>query len=598
MVNLPQTLLASPTQREEVVTAIEAWRALRNTQWNNRGQRPALENALKILRFLGIQCNARGVDADSFRSRAQTSPAQRHFAVQLEQERGIQARGIPQFGSKSDNMYYVVCLWNYRPHAITTLGSITDNAQGGENAIIVIYLGGLTKTERNEIRRNCIEKRLSFALLDELLFEFLGTVDRDTRFATFLSCALAYSASNPYIPEENWGERVPPEIFYGREDIAAEIENMNGGTHFLFGGRQVGKTALLQHIERRGTDREARRFTWYIELRKYGYILDAPYKDPRDVWTIILQHFKENGLVGEDPSQIHVEKIPELLRSVFQHDPRLRILVMFDEADKLLELDADVGSPVVESMRALMVESNNRLKVVFAGLHSVQRFARRRNTAFRNLRFDPDNPRRGGLGPLKYDEARRFVLEPMRAVGIQFEDPLLVDTILTHTECHPSEIQFFCHRLVELLRDKGSLGDAPYIIRRNLVDDVAASRKIREGIRGRFDATFRLDNRYRAISLAMIYHFHGPGAADLGTLSIGGVRHQVLDLVEDGGLLNAFQEDTLSDLDLESLLNELVGLGILVQQGTGYRVRSQRIARVFGSADDVLNEIVKLSEGR
>ena len=87
-----------------------------------------------------------------------------------------------------------------------------------------------------------------------------------------------------------------------------------------------------------------------------------------------------------------------------------------------------------------MVESNSRLKVVFAGLHSVQRFARRRNTPFRNLRFDPDNPRRGGLGPLKYDEARRFVLEPMRAVGIQFEDPLLVDTILTHTECHPSEI--------------------------------------------------------------------------------------------------------------------------------------------------------------
>ena len=598
MVNVPQALMDSPVQREEVTAAIQAWRALRNTQWNNRGQRPALENILTILRFLGLQCNARGIEADSTRSTAQANSARRNFAVHLEQERGVQAKGIPQFGSKSDNIYHVVCVWNCRPHTITTLGPVTRNSRGGENAVIVIYSGGLTKSERNEIRRDCIEKNLSFALLDELLFEFLATVHRDSRLGTFLSCALAYSASNPYIPEEDWGQSVPPEIFYGREDIAAEIENMSGGTHFLFGGRQVGKTALLQHVERRGNNRETRRFTWYIELRRHGYVLDGPYKDPKAVWAILLLHFKEHGLVGEDPSQVHLDSIPGLLGRVFQQDPRLRILIMFDEADKLLELDADSGSPVVESMRALMVESRNRIKIVFAGLHSVQRFARRRNTAFRNLRFDPDNPRRGGLGPLKYDEAQRFVLEPMRAVGIQFEDPLLVDTILTHTECHPSEIQFFCHRLVELLRNKGSLGDAPYIIRRNLVDEVAASRKIREGIRGRFDATFRLDSRYRAISLAMIYHFHGPEAAAFGTLSISEVRDQVLDLVEDDSLSNAFQADSLSDLDLESLLNELVGLGILVQQGTGYRVRSQRIARVFGSTDDVLNEIVKLSEGR
>ena len=598
MVNLPQRLAESPALRKEVTTAIQAWRALRDTQWNNRGQRPALENILTILRFLGLQCNARGVDEDTTRSTAQTSPARRHFAVQLEQERGIQVRGIPQFGSNANNIYYIVCVWNHRPHTISTLSPVTSNARGGENAQIVIYLGGLTKSERNEIRRACIAKNLSFALLDELLFEFLSSIHRDSRFETFLSCALAYSASNPYIPEENWGASVPPEIFYGREDIAADIEKMNGGTHFLFGGRQVGKTALLQHIQRRGNDRQARRFTWFIDLRKYEYVMDGPERDPREVWTILLQHFKESGLVGEDPSQVPTEDIRGFLGRVFQQDPRLRVLAMFDEADKFLELDAASGSPVVESMRALMVESNNRLKVVFAGLHSVQRFARSRNTAYRNLRFDPDNPRRGGLGPLKYNEAQRFVLEPMRAVGIQFEHPLLVDTILTHTECHPSEIQFFCHRLVELLRLKGSLGDAPYIIRRNLVDEVAASRKIREGIRGRFDETFRLDNRYRAISLSMIYHFHGPEAAALGTLSIGEVRHQVLDLVEDDGLLMAFDEDTLSDLDLESLLNELVGLGILVQQGTGYRVRSQRIARIFGSTDDVLNEIVKLSEGR
>ena len=598
MVNFSQRLIESSAQRAEVTDAIQAWRALRNTQWNNRRQGPALENILKILRFAGLQCNARDVDNDTTRSTAQNSPARRHFTVRPEQEGFSQIKGIPQFGSVAQNVYNIVCTWNYRPHTITTLGPVTSNARGGQNALIVIYPGGLTKSERNELRRDCVEKHLSFVLLDELLFEFLATMHRDSRFEAFLNCALAYSAPNPYIPEESWGAPVPPEIFYGREDIASDIENMTGGTHFLFGGRQVGKTALLRHIERRGNDRAERKFTWFIDLKDHEYILDSPERDPRLVWTILLQRFKDEGLAGDDPSQVPPETVRGLLGKIFQQDPRLRVLVMFDEADRFLELDADLRSPVVESMRALMVEANSRLKVVFAGLHSVQRFARSRNTAYRNLRFDPDNPRRGGLGPLKYNEAQHFVLEPMRAMGIEFDDPLLVDTILTHTECHPSEIQFFCHRLVELLRQKGPLGDAPYIIRRNLVDEVAASRKIREGIRGRFDETFRLDERYRAISLSMIYHYHGPEAAALETLSIGEVRHQVLDLIEDDPLLAAFSENELSDLALESLLNELVGLGILVLQGTGYRVRSQRLARIFGSSEEVLNEIVKLGEGR
>lgn len=598
MVDLPQYLIDSERRREEVSSAVKAWRSLRNVQWNNRGQRPALENILEILRFIGLQCNTRGVEEVSTRSTAQNGSALRHITVELEQEGIVQLKGIPQFGSNANEVYHVICTWNHRPHTITSLNAVTNNSTGGQNALIVIYLDGLTKPERSEIRRNCIESNLSFSLLDELLLEFLATIDRDSRFETFLKCTLAYSAPNPYIPEESWGAPVPSEIFYGREDIAADIENMKGGTHFLFGGRQVGKTALLKHIEARGNDREGRRFTWFIDLKDHRYILDGPDKDPMDIWTVLLQRFKDEGLTGEDPTKVQLGEIRGLLGKILQQDSRLSILVMFDEADKFLELDAAQGSPVVESMRALMADANNRFKIVFAGLHSVQRFARSRNTAYRNLRFDPDNPRRGGLGPLKYNEAQRFVVEPMRAMGIEFDDPLLVDTILTHTECHPSEIQFFCHRLVELLRQKGPLEDAPYIIRSIHVDEVAMSRKIREGIRGRFDETFRLDERYRAISLSMVYHYHGPEAAGLETMSIGEVRNQVLDLVESESLAERFDEATLSDLDLESLLNELVGLGILVQHGTGYRVRSQRMTRIFGTGDEVLNEIIKLNEGR
>ena len=598
MVDLPQHLIDSDTQRSELRDAIEAWKTLRYAQWNNRGQRPALENVLKILRFLGLQCDSRGVQEVSTRSTAQTSPARRHITVELEQEGMVRLKGIPQFGSNANNIYDVVCTWNYRPHGITSLNAVTSNALGGQNALIVIYFDGLTKAERNEIRRNCIKDNLSFVLLDEILFEFLANIERDSRFETFINCGLAYSAPNPYIPEDKWGDPVPPEMFYGREDVASDIENMSGGTHFLFGGRQVGKTALLRHIEKRGNDRAGRRFTWFIDLKAEQYSPGARDKDPNDIWEILLRLCKEEGVTGEEPEDVPSEVIPGILRRAFLQDPRLRILVMFDESDRFLELDMASGSLVVESMRVLMVDTNNRFKVVFAGLHSVQRFERRENTPLRNLGVNPRSPRRGGLEPLKFDEAQRFVIEPMRAMGIEFENRLLVDTILTHTECQPSELQFFCHRLVQLLRHRGPSESPPYLVRQSLVDEVAASRNIREGIRGRYDETFRLDERYRAISLAMVLYYHGSDASELGSLSVNQVRYQVLDLFDSNEWWKKFDESKLPSLELEALLNELVGLGILRQHGTGYRVRSQRIARVFGSGDDILNEITQINEGR
>ena len=598
MASLPSHLVESSTRRNDVLGAIEAWRTLRNTQWNYRAQRPALENIVRILQFLGLQCDARGVTDVSTRSTARNSPARRHITVQVAQEEIITLKGIPQFGSNSNGVYHIVCVWNQRPHMISTLSPIRSNAVGGQNAVLVLYMNGLTTAERGEIRKSSIASNLSFALLDELLFEYLATIDRDNRWISFLKCALAYSATNPYIPEESWGAPVPSEIFYGREDVAADIEDMGGGTHFLFGGRQVGKTALLRNIERRVHDPDVRRFAWFVDLIDHGYMLDGPEKDPMDIWGILLGQFVEQGLTGKDTLSISPESVRDHFGKLFQKDPGLRVLVMFDEADRFLELDAAEGSPIVGSMRTLMVDANNRFKIVFAGLHSVQRLARSKNTPYRNLRFDPNNPRRGGLGPLKYGEAKRFILEPMHAMGFAFEDPLLIDTILTHTECHPSEIQFFCHNLVKLLRQKGLAGDPPYMVRQDHVDEIAMSREIRDGIRGRFDETFRLDARYRAISLAMIYHYHGPDTASQQSLTIGEVRELVFDLINADSLTSQFIEDNLSDLDLESLLNELVGLGILVQHGTGYRIRSQRMARVFGTGVEVLDEMIKLNERR
>ena len=593
MTTLPDHLTNSRNQRDDVIEAIETWANLKAVQWNNRSQMPTLRNILRILQFVGLQCDAEEVVYDFPRRLTRNSP-RRDITLQIEPENiptGL--RGMPQFGSASGGTYRVTCLWDARPDLVTSSKLIRENAQGGGNAVIVIYLGGLTKTERNEIRLKCCKEDLSVAVLDEMLFEFLAYQPRDIRLASFLNCALAYSSPNPFIPEEGWGAPVPPEMFYGRDSIISDIENMsNQGTSLLFGGRQLGKTSLLRHVQHRMHLPEQRRFAWLIDLKGEQYIGNKD-KEPMELWRILLKRFLDDGLLSTDHSSASPDNIRDSLRSVIRGDPSLRVLAMFDEADAFLEADTQNGAPVVESMRTMMAETN-RFKVVFAGLHSVQRFAytSRPNNPFLNLGYDEGKPRRGGLGPLAYNDAQRLIQEPLRTMGFEFENPLLVDRILTYTECHPSEVQFFCHKLVEMIREKSSSEDVPIIIRQDYVEEVAESNDIRGGIRRRFDETFKLDKWYRAISLCMISDYDSPRQA---SRDVSEIRSLLKERLMEEWLPLAFDEGNLNDHQLNSLLTELVGLGILARDGSGYHIRSPRIARVFGSPDDVLEELLNLS---
>ena len=73
------------------------------------------------------------------------------------------------------------------------------------------------------------------------------------RFDTFAHLALPFTSDNPYTPF-NAG-RVPREMFYGRKAELAQILDPDGPT-FVFGGRQLGKSALLRHTQRELMARE------------------------------------------------------------------------------------------------------------------------------------------------------------------------------------------------------------------------------------------------------------------------------------------------------------------------------------------------------
>lgn len=496
-------------------------------------------------------------------------------------------KGAPLFGAQANGVYHVFCLWEPRPDRIW-FNALTEVAEGSQNAVIALYLDALTASERNEIKRRSWRDNLSVAVVDEMLMEFLARRGGG-EFGDFLEAALPYSDANPYNPvTTGWGARVSPEMFYGRERTAREIHRMRDGNCIIFGGRQLGKTSLLQHVRNQFHRPDENRFAWFIDLKDKGFVSERD-KPSEDINAVILGEFLNDNLISPEEAEYGANDINLALRRVFQKNPQLRVLAMFDESDAFLEKDAENGFRAIESMRVAMRDGDigGRFKVVFAGLHSVQRYACEPNSPFQNLGFDPNSPRRGGIGPLLYGDARKLVEEPLRFLGFRL-DELVADRILSYTHCHPSLTQFFCHQLIQTFREENADASPPFAIRGEDVDRVYRMSNIQNGVKRRFEATFELDSKYHAICLAMLYD---------QTQDSGRVRQWRLDDVRDScgeWWPDTFGDGAMRENDLKSLLDELIGLGILVGDGSAYRMRSPLIARMFGSENQILDSIEKL----
>ena len=579
----------APTFEQAVEDVVKDWNFLKSERAHTRTGPVSRSRIGTILRFIGLPYDN---ESEIF-VRREGRPGNRwiHFTFQTDPQIVPSIRGAPRFCSQTNGTYHIFCLWeDARPDRLCRNRTINELAQGEQEAVIVIYLNALTEIERQDFRRASWIEDLTIAVLDETLLAFLARSEAD-KFRKFLEVSLPFTAVNPYNPETTgWGARVAREMFYGRQQLAREITAMRDGTSLIFGGRQLGKTALLRRVQESASQPDLQHFAWFIDLKDRGYVqldnaVDA--KDPRDIFEILHSSFSQSRILGEGAPSDSWEQRRQDILDAFDKERDLQVRVMFDESDAFLKSDWVSGSAVVESLRSLMDNSGNRFKVVFAGLHNVQRFAHRANNPFPNLGYNPDSPRRGGIGPLQDQEARNLVEQPFSLIGFRFQ-PLVVDKILSYTNRHPSLIQFFCHELIQSFRRENVDRYPPYEIGIEDVDRVYRTQSIQDGIKRRFEETFKLDPRYHVISLTMILYQERP------TQSWS--LEQIRDHCQSCCPLT-FDPENMNDLELKSLLNELIGLGVLAEDGDSYRMRSSLIAQMFGSENEIGRVLDELEAG-
>ena len=78
-------LMESLSQRTEVSDAIDAWINLKETQWNYRSQRPTLARIIRVLQFIGVQCDIEEVVYDYPNRFTRNSP-RRYITLEIERE--------------------------------------------------------------------------------------------------------------------------------------------------------------------------------------------------------------------------------------------------------------------------------------------------------------------------------------------------------------------------------------------------------------------------------------------------------------------------------------------------------------------------------
>ncbi|MCY4588722.1 MAG: hypothetical protein OXB98_22085 [Bryobacterales bacterium] len=563
-------LLSEDAARDGVLL-LKTWAALRDS----RASDDTLKALMSALGFADVMVERE--------SDARMIGGERVFLLKARPIADRSVTQLPDFGSHAKGRYRL----------LTIRGRVTEEAiirEAGKRSAdrptpnIVLFLSVLDADARRALAHAFSSDRHHPTLvLDEALVAFLAAWPGDHRQSAFFDCASAFSFAQPFDPDAT---EVPPEMFFGRTDERKMIVNTSGEmTHLVYGGRRLGKTALLANIAHEYRTESTERLVWLVNLKPSGIGENRP---TEDLWRLFAERFAEHEIVK--PQTVRHDSIKKGIKHWLGENPNRRILLLVDEADSFLKADqrSEPRYRVLEQIKALMEETERRFKIVFAGLHNVQRAARDPNTPFAHL----GEPVR--IGPMlpetDRDEIENLIRGPLEALGYRFDSADSVIRIAAETNYYPALAQQFCKELLRHLRENsGGHGEEgpPYIISKDTVDRVFESKETRDRICNLFSWTIQLDRRYEFLTYLIARQSFNSDHVQLRPVPIADIRDTALSEWPQG-----FESDS-SFWMFEVLLEEMVGLGILREvdgekdKGKGYAIRSRNLRMLLGNDDEI-----------
>lgn len=552
---------------EEVADAIEAWRQLKSRRQAYNPEDQARHIAT-LLQYLGFRLSSPVSRAVRIVHRLDKDSS--HWQADMSASR---LSPVPQFGSRQEGQFDIVCIWE-RP-GFDAIGAILRELNLQNSPTLILYFGQLFPKQREALLAFSRTESLTIAVLDEVLLLYLAR-EYGARLGTFLQCALPFTMSNPYVPFA--AGTVPPEMFFGRRDMVRTLQEPSGPC-IIYGGRQLGKSAILRQVYREFYRPEREQYALLEDIKLIG---DPTAGQDTDVLWRRLRDGLVNLRLLDPRTSARPERLREEINKVMSAEPHRRILVLLDEADTFLDIDAQRNFQIVSQLKEMMDTTDRRFKVIFAGLHNVQRFQGIGNHPLAHM-GTPLN-----VGPLDSKAAQELVQERMEPLGFRFADKTLILRILSYTNYHPGLIQLFCREVVKHLYKQKVRGLPPYEVNEDTVEAVYRDLDVQSEIRKRFEWTLALDKRYKVVALAMVLDQMEARDSFTKVYSKEELYHMAKDWWPAG-----FKQ--VERGQFQGYLEEMKGLGVLVRAKNGYRLRSPNLIRLMGTEDEmwqVLGETV------
>lgn len=474
-------------------------------------------------------------------------------------------------GAYYNGLNVVLFRGSHTPQSI--VNEVSRLSVAKEKGTLFFLDSALTLSDRRELARlmKTNVDMQNVLVLDRVLALYLTHFEKNDRNDKLLALALPFAYVQPFISEA----RIPPEMFIGRSAELAAIQDMAGPV-FVYGGRQLGKSALL---------RQTRYLAHHPEQGNYAIYLDIKNKDGDAVLGDTCDELRRAGILNK-----HVRTWDELGRSLkdlwSQGKKNIdKLMILYDESDHFLVDAAAQQNRPIEVLKDIRDYVPGHFKFIFAGLHNVIRFDRRQlgdNTVFAQLDHLV-------VKPFGYLEANELLLKPLSYLGFEIRNQDIISTILAQTNYFPGLIQYYGKNLVESIRSqyKNQLftdcNTPPYPLDESYLKDLLKDEKFRQKIDDLFMITLELDadNYYAIIALVVAYQYQYEQQR---------VVPVTLDTIRD--VCAAYEVHKIADMrdeQLQALIDEMTDLNILHQEegGKGYVFNRYNFYMMMGDWDDI-----------
>ena len=396
------------------------------------------------------------------------------------------------------------------------------------------------------LKREGINTRTTL-LIDRILAVFLAGIPKMGRMKALLQTALPFGRLNPY---QISGAAVPPEMFMGRREELNSILNPNG-THIIYGGRQLGKSALLF----RAKDQIDNRAMGY-----WGVVISLLNQSSAEVPASICQELTQIHFFPESPHCADWDSLCNAIRERMNDEetPVHRLLLLLDEADAFTK-SAD-SNLVIDQLLNLQAVTDNRFKFVLAGLHNVLRYSRQAlddNQSF--IRLSPTC-----IKPLKYVEGSELLEKPLFYLGfrMQPEHVALISQILSTCNYYPGLIHYYAYHLIDNMANAQQMGreEPPYYLDETQIRNLLQDPKFNKQIIDKLFITLGVDAKEGSHYKILAYALAHCCLEDVEGASFGFTAAELMHVCEQFNIASIVN---LGEHTVQALLEEMTEMNVL-----------------------------------